>query len=37
MQLLFANSQIEKVCTSPERAVKKYAARSLTREKNKHV
>ena len=27
MQLLFANSQIEKVCTSPERAVKKYGAR----------
>ncbi len=27
MQLLFANSQIEKICTSPERAVKKYGAR----------
>ena len=27
MQLLFANSQLEKVCTSPERAVKKYGAR----------
>lgn len=27
MELLFANSQIEKVCTSPERAVKKYGAR----------
>lgn len=27
MQLLFANSQIEKLCTSPERAVKKYGAR----------
>ena len=27
MQLLFANSQIEKVCTSPERAVKKYGER----------
>ena len=34
MQLLFANSQIEKICTSPERAVKKYGARcaeTLTR------
>lgn len=27
MQLLFANSQLEKICTSPERAVKKYGAR----------
>ena len=27
MQLLFANSQIEKICTSPERAVKKYGER----------
>ena len=27
MELLFANSQLEKVCTSPERAVKKYGAR----------
>ena len=27
MQLLFANSQIEKICTSPERAVRKYGAR----------
>ena len=27
MQLLFANSRIEKVCTSPEAAVKKYGAR----------
>ena len=27
MQLLFANSQIEKLCTSYERAVKKYGAR----------
>ena len=27
MQLLFANSQIEKLCTSPERAVMKYGAR----------
>lgn len=27
MQLLFANSQIEKICTSYERAVKKYGAR----------
>ena len=27
MQLLFANSQIEKLCTSPERAVKKYGER----------
>ena len=27
MELLFANSQIEKVCTSYERAVKKYGAR----------
>ena len=27
MEILFANSQIEKVCTSPERAVKKYGAR----------
>ncbi len=27
MEILFANSQIEKLCTSPERAVKKYGAR----------
>ena len=27
MELLFANSRIEKVCTSPEAAVKKYGAR----------
>lgn len=27
MEILFANSQIEKICTSPERAVKKYGAR----------
>mgnify|MGYP000888077486 CR=1 FL=1 len=27
MQLLFANSRIEKVCTSPEAAVKKYGER----------
>ena len=27
MQLHFANSQLEKLCTSPERAVKKYGAR----------
>ena len=27
MEIRFANSQIEKVCTSPERAVKKYGAR----------
>ena len=27
MEILFANSQIEEVCTSPERAVKKYGAR----------
>ena len=27
MQLLFANSQIEKICTSYERAVKKYGVR----------
>ncbi len=37
MQLLFANSQLEKICTSPERAVMKYGMHSLTREKNKHV
>lgn len=37
MQILFANSQIEKLCTSYERAVKKYGMHSLTREKNKHV
>lgn len=27
MEILFANSQIEKLCTSYERAVKKYGAR----------
>ena len=27
MEILFANSQIEKICTSPERAVKKYGER----------
>ena len=27
MELRFANSQLEKLCTSPERAVKKYGAR----------
>lgn len=27
MEILFANSQLEKICTSPERAVKKYGAR----------
>ena len=27
MEIRFANSQIEKICTSPERAVKKYGAR----------
>jgi killer suppression protein higA, putative len=27
MEILFANSQIEKICASPERAVKKYGAR----------
>lgn len=27
MEILFANSQIEKICTSYERAVKKYGAR----------
>ena len=27
MEIIFANSQIEKLCTSPERAVKKYGAR----------
>ena len=27
MEILFANSQLEKICTSHERAVKKYGAR----------
>lgn len=27
MEILYANSQIEKICTSPERAVKKYGER----------